>query len=180
MQFHYGEGFYDHPSIKAIQANKGIKGDEDCFSFNLTNVTQIEELLSNINTRKACGHDMLPPRLIRQSSRAISGPIAKIRNTSITQSRYPSRWKMGQVTPLFKKDEELDTRNYRPVTVLPCLNNVYERLLSVQIKDFYQGLLSDFISAGAHAVIGRNWWLSYLWICRKPLIRFHILFCLRN
>ena len=54
---------------------------------------------------------------------------------------------MGQVTPLFKKDEELDKRNYRPVTVLPCLKNTFERLLSVQIDDFYQGLLSDFVSA---------------------------------
>ena len=52
---------------------------------------------------------------------------------------------MGQVTPLFKRDEELGKRNYRPVTVLPCLNNIFERLLSDQMQDFYQGLLSDFI-----------------------------------
>ena len=97
--------------------------------------------------RKACGHDMLPPRLIKESARAISGPVAKILNTSIAHSRYPSRWKMGQVTPLFKRDEETDKRNYRPVTVLPCLNNIFERMLSVQMQDFYQGLLSDFISA---------------------------------
>ena len=37
---HYGEGFYNHPSIKAIKANKGIKGDEDCLSFKLTNATE--------------------------------------------------------------------------------------------------------------------------------------------
>ena len=88
--YHYGEGFYDHPSIKAIQANKGIKGDEDCLSFKLTNASQIEELLSKINTRKACGHDMLPQRFIRDSSRVIASPIAKILNTSIAQSRPES------------------------------------------------------------------------------------------
>ena len=27
------------------------------------------------------------------------------------------------------------------------MNNIFERLLSVQIQDFYQGLLSDFVSA---------------------------------
>ena len=90
---------------------------------------------------------MLPPRLIKESSRAIACPVAKILNTSIAYSRYPSHWKMGQVTPLFKKDEELYKRNYRPVTVLPCLNNIFDRLLSEQMQDFYQGLLSDFISA---------------------------------
>ena len=119
----YGEGFCDLPSIKVIQANIGTKGEEDCLSLQLTNATQIEELLSNVNTRKACGHDMLPPRLIKESSRAIAGPVAKILNTSIAHSRYPSRWKMGQVTPLFMM--ELDKRNYRPVTVLPCLTQYF-------------------------------------------------------
>ena len=101
---YYGEGFYDHPSIKVIEANNGIKSEEDCLRLQLTNATQTEQLLSNVNTRKACGHDMLPPRPIKESSRAIAGPIAKILNTSITHSRYPSRWKMGQVTPLFKRE----------------------------------------------------------------------------
>ena len=65
---------------------------------------------------------MLPPRLINESSRAKDCPAAKILNTSIAHSRYPSRWKMGQVMPLFKRDEELDKRNVLPV--LPCLNNI--------------------------------------------------------
>ena len=105
---YYGEGFYDHPSIKVIQANNGVKGEEDCLNFQFTNATQIKELLSNVNVRKACGHDMLPPLLMKESARAIAGPVANILNTSIPRSRYPSCWKMGQVTPLFKRDEETD------------------------------------------------------------------------
>ena len=88
---YYGEGFYDHPSIKVIQANYGMKGEEDCVSLQLTNARQIEQLLSNVNTRKACGHGMLPPRLIKESSRAIAGAVAKILNTSIAHSEYLSR-----------------------------------------------------------------------------------------
>ena len=53
---------------------------------------------------------------------------------------------MGQVTPLFKKDDELSKANYRPVTVLPAINNIYERILVVQVNDFYSSILSDFIS----------------------------------
>ena len=54
---------------------------------------------------------------------------------------------MGMVTPLYKKDDEFCKINYRPVTVLPALNNIFERLLSGQMYEFYNGLLSDFISA---------------------------------
>ena len=51
------------------------------------------------------------------------------------------------VSPLYKKDDEFCEINYRPVTVLPALNNISERLLSGQIYEFYNGLLSDFVSA---------------------------------
>ena len=54
---------------------------------------------------------------------------------------------MGQVTPLFKKNDETDKRIYRPVTVLYCLNTIFERLLSNQLQEFYRELLSDYMSA---------------------------------
>ena len=44
----------------------------------------------------------------------------------------------GQVTPFFKKDEHTDRRNYRPVAVLPYLNNIFERIVSLQLQDFYK------------------------------------------
>ena len=75
-------------ALMVIQANFGTKGEEDCLSFQLTNATQIEDMLSNVNTSKACGHDMLPRRLIKKSSRAIAGPVAKVLNRSIAHSRY--------------------------------------------------------------------------------------------
>ena len=54
---------------------------------------------------------------------------------------------MGQVTPLFKKDDESNKANYRPVTVLPVLNNIYEKLLVAQLGKFNGAILSDFISS---------------------------------
>ena len=132
----FGDDFCTHPSINAIHNNNGKKREEDYFNFNLTNKKQIEQLLLNINTRKSCGHDLISPRLLKDSASAISEAVAKIINASISQCKYPCRWKMGQVTPLFKKDDELVKENYRPVTVLPCLNNIFERLLSSQLNDF--------------------------------------------
>ena len=50
---------------------------------------------------------MLPPRLVKESATVIAEPITNILNTSIDQGCYPSAWKMGQVTPLFKKNDKL-------------------------------------------------------------------------
>lgn len=91
--------------------------------------------------------DFLPPRFLKDSAKVISAPIAHIINASILQCKYPRRWKMGQITPIFKKDDELLKENYRPVTVLPCMNNIFEKLLTSQCEEFSSGLPSKFLSA---------------------------------
>ena len=44
-------------------------------------------------------------------------------------------------------DDELCKVNYRPVTVLPDLNNIFVRLPAGQVYEFYREIISDFISA---------------------------------
>ncbi len=123
----FGEDFTEHPSVIAINDNNSERSSSSFFNFQHTNKTQVERLLSSVNTRKACGHDSIPPSLIKESASEIAGSLTTIMNQSISQCRYPARWKMGQVTPLFKKDDELCKTNYRPVTVLPAINNVFEK-----------------------------------------------------
>ena len=90
---------------------------------------------------------MIPPKLIKEVAAVIARPITSIINCCIEHCCYPASWKMGMVTPLYKKDDEFCKINYRPVTVLPALNNIFERLLTGQMYEFYNGLLSDSISA---------------------------------
>ena len=101
----------------------------------------------NIKSRKSCGHDQISSRLIKDSAPILAEPIAKILNSSITLGQYPTSWKMDQVTPLFKKDSEFNKKNYRPVSILPSFNNVFEKILANQFEDFYENILSDHISA---------------------------------
>lgn len=143
----YGQHFENHPNIRAIHEKNRATGAPLCFNFEHISQAQVERALLDVNVHKSCGHDILPPRLVKESAAVIAKPIANILNTSIEQGCYPSAWKMGQVTPLFKKDDEFNKANYRPVTVLPVLNNIYERLLATQLGEFYSAILSDFISS---------------------------------
>ena len=57
-------------------------------------------------------------------------------NTSIETAAWPKTWKRGIWTPVFKKDDRQGTSNYRPITVLPVVGKIYEKLLSKQITGF--------------------------------------------
>ena len=83
---------------------------------------------------------MIPLQLIEAA--AIGEPIANIFNTSDAHVGYPSVRKMGQVTPLFKKNDEIMKENYRPVTVIPVLTiYMHERLIVAHIGGFYKAIL---------------------------------------
>ena len=58
------------------------------------------------------------------------------------------------MTPLYKKDDEFRKINHRPVTVLPTLNIIFERLLSGRCMNFTlgsyqtsQALIESFVVA---------------------------------
>ena len=109
----YGQHFENHPSIKAIHEKNSATDAPLCFNFEHINQAQVEKALLDVNVRKSCGHDMLSPRLVKESASVIAKPITNILNTSVEQGCYPNAWKMGQVTPLFKKDDESNKAKLR-------------------------------------------------------------------
>ena len=46
------------------------KVERETFNFDLVNSAQVDLLLSCINSRKSCGHDMLHPTLLKLSAPA--------------------------------------------------------------------------------------------------------------
>ena len=45
--------------------------------------------------------------------------------------------KYAEVASIHKKDDKTDKENYRPITILPILSKVYERLMYNQIHPYY-------------------------------------------
>ncbi len=58
---------------------------------------------------------------------------------------FPEVWKIAHVTPLFKKDDPQLCTNYRPISLLPCISKVFEKLLFNHIYSFLKahGLIKE-------------------------------------
>ena len=50
---------------------------------------------------------------------------------------FPSQLKIAKVIPIFKKDDNKMFNNYRPISLLPVLSKVVEKVISSQINDFF-------------------------------------------
>ena len=116
------------------------------FSFHLVSTDDVCKKLRTLNPRKATGHDGIPPKLLKLGAHVICNTLTSLVNMSISTSIFPNTLKYAEVTPIYKKDDMLDKKNYRPVSVLPCLSKVYESILLEQLESFLQPMLSPYLS----------------------------------
>ena len=121
--------------------------DRPPFTFSSVQPAELIKEMESLNANKASGHDGLPPRLLKMISKEIAPSLCTIFNTSIETAAWRETWKRGTWTPVFKKDDRHDTSNYRPITVLPVVGKIYEKLLSKQITNFMDPILSDNLTA---------------------------------
>ena len=57
---------------------------------------------------------------------------------------FPTSIKYTDVIPIHKKDDKTHKENYRPISILPNLSKLYERLMYNQIYAYFDKLLSKF------------------------------------
>ena len=58
---------------------------------------------------------------------------------------FPSSLKLANITPIFKKNDPLDKSNYRPVSILPLLSKVYERIIYNQLSQHSEQFLNSIL-----------------------------------
>jgi len=97
---------------------------------------EVYKILSNLDPNKATGPDGLGNFLLKEAAVPIAQPLSELFNFSLSLCKFPSIWKIAQVVPIFKKGDPLLCTNYRPISLLPCISKVYEKLLFDHIFSF--------------------------------------------
>ena len=75
----------------------------------------------------------------------MKNPLRLLFNISLEKKQFPSDLKYADVSLLFKKDDANDKQNYRPISILPSISKVFERLLFQQITNFVSEKISPYL-----------------------------------
>lgn len=84
-----------------------------------------------------CALDPFPTALVKSNLHAISPLITKVINHSLRAGHVPSTLKTAVIRPFLKKptqDPEVFA-NYRPISNLPFLSKVLEKVVAAQLQD---------------------------------------------
>ena len=78
----------------------------------------------------------IPNKILKDNSTYLSPFFEELFNLSIETNTFPDDFKIGKVAPVFKSGDKEDLNNYRPISVLPTIARIFERLLYNQLYDY--------------------------------------------
>ena len=101
-----------------------------------TNKSEIEKIIKSLDSNKSSDVYGISPKLLKIHSPAISGTLSNIFNESFALEVFPDYMKLAMITPIFKGGSKLDVSNYRPVSVLPIISKVLQKLMLTRLTKY--------------------------------------------
>ena len=112
--------------------------DDVTFMFELFSLSQVRKEINNINIYKSSRIENLSSRIIKDSFIALLSQIRHILNLSVKSMTFPSDWKKAKVVPIPKNKNPTDVGDLRPISLLPIIGKILERLVYNQLSKYLE------------------------------------------
>ena len=96
-----------------------------------TCASEIEHVINNLNRKKAIPLDHILTKFIKMSSSIMSTFLPDFFNNCISSGVYPDILKIAEITPIHKTGSCEKCSNYRPISLLPPINKVFENFFMI-------------------------------------------------
>ena len=106
------------------------------FNFSYVSSETIQKLLDKIDTDKAAGIDNISGKFLRDGASLLAKPISQLCNISIKYSTFPTACKIAKLKLLYKKGSKTEPKNYRPISLLPLISKIFEKIVHDQTQNF--------------------------------------------
>ena len=147
-----------------------MKSVEAKSSFKPISVPQVIRIIKKLLNSKATGIHGIPNKTLKETADIIGPSLTDIFNFSVLIKVFPDDLKIGKVASVYKSGDKDDLNNYRPISVLPTVARVFEKILYGQVYDHFTsnklldneqfGFRTLHSTALALRKSSSNWWLN--------------------
>ena len=108
----------------------------------------IRDAIDKTKTPKGFGNDNISSYFLKLAMPYITKSLASMFNKSLEKREFPAIWQTARVIPIFKEGDKNAKENYRPISVLPVISRLFERLVFNQL---YQHLNTIYLLAASQS-----------------------------
>ena len=106
------------------------------FSPRPATLPELSAALQRMSSSKSSGADGITIAMLRTTFPVVGPHLLHVINNCIVHSDLPSPWRAATVVPLHKSGNMGDPSNYRPISVLPVVAKLCERVVCSQLMDY--------------------------------------------
>ena len=96
------------------------------FKFNFIPLEVVRRLVKDIEISKSSGLTFLSSRLLKDDFLVLIPELTHLFNESLNTGLFPKSWRIGNITPIPKEGNPLESGNWRPITLLPLPSKLLE------------------------------------------------------
>jgi hypothetical protein len=94
-----------------------------------------EEIMNNLNPKKAPGFDLITGEILKNLKRKASVKLTMIINACIRLKHVPNIWKTAEVIMILKPGKNpSEVDSYRPISLLPVMSKLFEKLMLKRLQ----------------------------------------------
>ena len=107
------------------------------FKFSTVNTDDVIKIGMKLKTKTSTGYDNMSTSLLKKILPLIIHPLTLAINQSLCTGVFPDHLKIAKVIPLYKKDDSHILDNYRPISLLPCMSKLFEKVAFLQLYEYF-------------------------------------------
>ena len=97
------------------------------------------EVSNTIKTLKNSRQDInsIPVHMLKFVRDEVALVLSEIINLSFTSGVFPECLKLAMVIPIYKTGVKTDVKNYRPISLLPIMSKIFEKIIYRRLYNFF-------------------------------------------
>ena len=110
--------------------------NESSLFLNETTPHEVHLLLQQIDSKKCADIYGISAKFLKLAGHVLTEILSTIFNRCIQEGIFPDALNLAKIIPLYKGDSKFETSNYRPISLLPIISKIFERLIFNRLNDF--------------------------------------------
>ena len=133
-----------HPSVNKIK--ESLTGPNN-FTFQAVSPDKINQKLMTIDIKKATRCDNIPGKILCLAHNELTTPLTSLINNCMGRGIFSDNMKLAEVSPSYKKSDNLMNGTYRPVSVLTTLSKLYGSTMNDQLLGHFASIFNNLLNA---------------------------------
>ena len=99
---------------------------------------EVMSIIKSLKSKGTSGYDGISRKILKQCASIVLKPLTFICNLSLTTGTFPESCKLAIFRGIYKKGNQTEMNNYRPVSLLPSISKFLEKTMLSRLSQLFE------------------------------------------